>query len=60
MNIRKAYSVMAETMNNPRVFLAWVVAVAVGVILTIGWLSQNFVTKALGEEMMEKAQSSDN
>ena len=59
MNIRKAYSVMAETMNNPRVFLAWVMAVAVGVILTIGWLSQNFVTKALGEEMMEKAQSSD-
>ena len=51
---------MAETMNNPRVFLAWVMAVAVGVILTIGWLSQNFVTKALGEEMMEKAQSSDN
>ena len=59
MNIRKAYSVMADSMNNPRVFLAWVVAVAVGVILTIGWLSQNFVTKALGEEMMSKAQQAD-
>ena len=51
---------MAENMNNPRVFLTWIVAVVIGVIVTIGWLSQNFVTKALGEEMMDRAQSSDN
>ena len=57
--LRKAYTAMAENMNNPRVFLAWIAAVAISLLAVIGWLSQNFVTVALGEEMMGKVQTAD-
>ena len=57
--LRKAYSVMAENMNNPRAFLALVATIVIGTIVLLGWLTQNFVTMALGNEMMDKVQTAD-
>jgi len=50
---------MAENMNNPRAFLALVATIVIGTIVLLGWLTQNFVTMALGNEMMDKVQTAD-
>ena len=59
MEFKKVYSVMADSMNNPRVFLAWVVSIAIGVLALVAWLTSNFVTVAKGEEMMKKTLTAD-
>ena len=59
MNITKAYSAMAEQFTDPQKLIKWMIVMVVGTIAVLGWFSTNFVTTALGEEMMEKAQAAD-
>lgn len=59
MKLNRMYTVMADNINNPQVFVKWMAAIVVATITVIAWFSTQFITTAKGNEMMEKTQQAD-
>lgn len=59
MTVKGVIKQVSDTLNTPQAFFTLVLSVAIGTMGAWSWASSNFVTVALGEEMMEKAQGED-
>lgn len=59
MTIKGVIKQVSDTINTPQAFFMLVLTVAAGTMAAFSWASSEFVTRALGQDMMDRAQAED-